>query len=78
MTIRHAFVNTIADGGAPGTTQPSHWNAPHVIDVLVVDPIAPMSGDLWMLAVGTSPDRHLDLKFCDTDNTIVTLFSVIR
>jgi hypothetical protein len=78
MTIRHAFVTAIADGGAAGTVQPSHWNSPHVIDVLTVDPVSPISGDVWILATGTTPDRHIDWKFCDTDGIVVTLLSVIR
>lgn len=76
--IKHAFVSAVADDADATKVQPSDWNDAHVVEILTSDPAAPVSGELWMLATGTSPDRLYELKFCDTDLTVVTLLSVIR
>lgn len=76
--IKHAFVSAIPDGAETDKVQPTDWNAAHVLELLSTDPGAPVAGDLWMLATGSTPSRLLELKFCDTDSVVVTLFSVVR
>lgn len=76
--IKHAFTSPIADGADTDAVQPTDWNAPHVIEVVTTDPVSPVPGELWMLGTGTSPDRLLEFKFCDTDGSVVILFTVAR
>lgn len=76
--IKHAFPSTVPDGAETDKVQPSDWNAAHILEVVTADPATPVTGDLWMLASGVTPSRRLDLKFCDTDGVVVTLFTVVR
>lgn len=77
--IKHAFVSAVSDDSDPNTIQPSDWNDAHVLDVVSTDPLSPSGGELWMLATGTTPNRLLELKFCDpVDGVVVTLLTVLR
>lgn len=78
MTIKHAFHTPVLDDSDPNKVQPRHWNAVHVVEILTSDPVAPAIGDLWFLGTGTTPTRTVELKFCDTDGAIVSLFTVVR
>lgn len=76
--IKHALTSIVPDGNEDDKVQPSDWNAAHIIEVVTVDPGSPFPGDLWMLGSGVTPNRRLDLKFCDVDGITVTLFTVVR
>lgn len=76
--IKHAFTCPVADDNDPDKTQPSDWNDPHVLEVVADDPPSPQPGEMWMKATGTTPDRLLEWKFCDTDGVVVTILTVVR
>lgn len=76
--IKHKKVTPIADDSNADKVQPSDWNEDHKIDAVDTDPSSPQPGDVWMLAVGTSPSRVMTLKWVDADGTIVELLSVTR
>lgn len=76
--IKHAFASVVPDGAEIEKIQPSDWNAAHVIEIVTSDPVTPLAGDLWMLATGSGSGRLLELKFCDVDSVVITLFTHTR
>lgn len=71
--IRHRFVSAVADSTDPRQVQPSHWNDEHVFETipfgLMVAPSAPIDGDCWAEAAGTSPSRTIAWKCRDNGVT---------
>lgn len=76
--IKHAFTSLVSDSVATDVVQPSDWNAAHIIEVVSADPVSPAVGEFWVLGTGTSPDRLLEFKFCDTDGSVVVFSTVAR
>jgi hypothetical protein len=69
MSITHAFVSVVGDGGDPAQVRPSNWNAAHTFLAETTDPVSPVDRQVWVVVSGTSPTRTTAIKIRDAGVT---------